>query len=649
MPITMRKRIAVIFGEITNEYGMEMIRHFHEAARAYDYDIFAFSSFSTFDKYLRLYAEGERSVINIMDPENFDGIIIEESRLNLLGMEKELNELFLTHSEKLPVVYLKSLKNGCFGVMPEDRKTMYEVTRHFIDEHGFTKVYHLAGRRELDDSHERREGYLQAMREAGLDVTERMTYWGTYWYDCAGAALDHFLDGTEDYPEAIVCSNDYMAVGMIRELQGRGKRVPEDVCVSGFDNARDYTHVKPAPTTVSPADCDMAYRAVETIVRKNRGEDVASELKVGVTGKLILRGSCGCGADDSLEECIKRLHYMDYYIRGLDNGLFIENAFSTAFDLDDIFLVADSYFKHIHADTGYLCLCSDAFSKKERPIDLLSAYTDKMILTRIFYHDRNKNYKSPHTEFERAAVLPPEYFDSKEPTLFIIYPIHALNRVYGYMVLHFEGDDWPNKFTRSYTNALGAAIENYNISQQYTDMDKIRAAYLADELTGLSNRRGYEQRMQMALDRTFRRQLYLSVVSIDLDNLKYINDNFGHTEGDFAICFVADAIRSLISSDDTAARNGGDEFGVILVSDNETYCADFTKNFLAIFDNNPRTAEKPYPVHASIGSCTVSDAEHNSLQEALKIADERMYANKKEYKAAHPEFNMRLNEKTATL
>jgi diguanylate cyclase (GGDEF)-like protein len=86
----------------------------------------------------------------------------------------------------------------------------------------------------------------------------------------------------------------------------------------------------------------------------------------------------------------------------------------------------------------------------------------------------------------------------------------------------------------------------------------------ADALTGLSNRRAFDEALEAETARTQRATSALTVAMIDLDNLKAINDRFGHPEGDRRLRELADALRSGLRAGDRAFRWGGDEFAVIM-------------------------------------------------------------------------------------
>ena len=627
----MRKRIAVIIGEADCEYAMELVPYLYEEAAKHDLDVVVFANYGTYDKNLTLYSDGEESVFNIPDITTYEGVIVEESRLNIPGMAERLYHHLLEYADEVPIVYLKSVKEKCYSVLASDRQAIRMMTEHFITKHGFTRICHMAGRSDLEDAHEREKGYREAMEAAGLKVGEHMVFWGDYWYNLAGEALDTFLREDGEYPEAIVCANDYMAIAILRELKKRGKRVPEDVCVSGYDNIDDSKLVEPPLTTVEVPKKEMAYMAVETVVRRRAGENVPRVQSVESGFKIHLRDSCGCTVFDGQQNLERKIDYLQYHVYGMDMGVCLQSGLQVALDMDEIYSVADGYFSYNCASEGYLCLCDDAIRGGKRDIDKMDVYTDTMLLQRIFYLAPDRNYESPEQPFERRLLLPEKYFEAEKPLLSFVYPIHLLNRAFGYLVLRYEEGSWPNKYTQAYAHSLGNAIDDYNIRNEYMDVDVIRQIYLMDELTKLNNRRGFEQNLQTTLDRARRRKLKMTLVSIDLDRLKYINDNYGHAEGDYAIVRVAEVIRACLEEDESAARYGGDEFAAILLSDKRGRGEAFAEKFIQRMKDADVHSARRYPIHASIGFCEVEDL-NGDLQKIMRRADERMYADKRQYK-----------------
>jgi len=146
-----------------------------------------------------------------------------------------------------------------------------------------------------------------------------------------------------------------------------------------------------------------------------------------------------------------------------------------------------------------------------------------------------------------------------------------------------------------------------------------------DSLTNVLNARAFAERLGQELDRNRRYPRPLSLMYMDLDNFKVINDTHGHQTGDAVLRLVADAMRSSVRQADVVGRLGGDEFAV-LMPETDAPLADAAAKRLVV---GLRTVFKGTPtVTASIGvvSCTSTDA---STDDLLRRADQAMYDAKK--------------------
>ncbi len=111
--------------------------------------------------------------------------------------------------------------------------------------------------------------------------------------------------------------------------------------------------------------------------------------------------------------------------------------------------------------------------------------------------------------------------------------------------------------------AIAFGLFGYVVGRQ---VDRLAKLSETDGLTGLSNGRGLFERLDRELARSCRCRAPLTLMIVDLDGLKGINDRFGHRAGDDAIRCVADVIRSQLRETDVGARWGGDEFAVLAAS-----------------------------------------------------------------------------------
>lgn len=148
-----------------------------------------------------------------------------------------------------------------------------------------------------------------------------------------------------------------------------------------------------------------------------------------------------------------------------------------------------------------------------------------------------------------------------------------------------------------------------------------------DPVTAIGNRREFDHRIGLELDRARRHRRSLSLVVCDLDRFKAVNDALGHDEGDVALRRTAQAIGAAVRSVDAVARLGGEEFGVILPETNRARATRIAERIRAAV--SAEFASHAFQLTASCGvACT--DEVGSSREELFRAADEALYLAKRE-------------------
>jgi diguanylate cyclase (GGDEF)-like protein len=178
----------------------------------------------------------------------------------------------------------------------------------------------------------------------------------------------------------------------------------------------------------------------------------------------------------------------------------------------------------------------------------------------------------------------------------------------------------------------GYEIIAVDITEQRALEEQLRHQAFSDSLTGLANHRRLFEVLQAEICRSQRTEREFSLLLLDLDGLKQINDRFGHLAGDRALCRMAQTLTDCRRSIDTAARQGGDEFALVLP---ETGAAAATLVARRICDLLARDSEEP-PLTVSAGVASYpKDA--NSIGTLLYAADRALYAVKERVATSRPD------------
>ena len=151
-----------------------------------------------------------------------------------------------------------------------------------------------------------------------------------------------------------------------------------------------------------------------------------------------------------------------------------------------------------------------------------------------------------------------------------------------------------------------------------------------DDLTGLYNRRGFKILANQTINMAHRMKLNATLIFIDLDELKWINDFRGHAAGDQALIDTAQILKEVFRSSDIIARVGGDEFVALAINSAENPSGKLLERLQEQLDIHNTWFGKDYVLSFSCGSAHYEWENPNSLEMLLEEADQAMYANKRQ-------------------
>ncbi|MGD8909751.1 MAG: sensor domain-containing diguanylate cyclase [Chromatiales bacterium] len=149
-----------------------------------------------------------------------------------------------------------------------------------------------------------------------------------------------------------------------------------------------------------------------------------------------------------------------------------------------------------------------------------------------------------------------------------------------------------------------------------------------DELTNISNRRGFLQLAQHSLNLFTREMIPASLVFIDLDNFKPINDTYGHAEGDRVLSAFAQQLESTFRNSDIVARLGGDEFVVLLTNSNKWKAENIVQRFRETISTINQKSIIGHAISFSYGIVEFNPQKHRNIEALLAEGDSLMYETK---------------------
>lgn len=205
----------------------------------------------------------------------------------------------------------------------------------------------------------------------------------------------------------------------------------------------------------------------------------------------------------------------------------------------------------------------------------------------------------------------------------IVVPLVAQKNEFGWFCVFSAREE----LASAEMDFLGLFAKQIEMAITIADLfQAVREQAVTDALTGLYNRRYFEEALEKEVQRAKRQKQPFSIIGIDLDYLKRINDTYGHTYGDLAIKTIADVLKSNARSVDVPARIGGEEFNVLLPGIN-------SEGAMAAAERIRKSIEKAEidtvgHITGSLGVATYFEHSENS-EELLELTDQAMYTSKR--------------------
>ncbi len=206
---------------------------------------------------------------------------------------------------------------------------------------------------------------------------------------------------------------------------------------------------------------------------------------------------------------------------------------------------------------------------------------------------------------------------------YILVPLVSKQTHFGSLIVFSSRENISN----SELNFLSLFAKQIELAITIADLfQAVKEQAITDGMTGLYNRRYFEEYIKKEAIRAMRQNQKFTVIGLDLDHLKQINDTYGHNYGDIAIKAIAEVLKSNARSIDIAARMGGEEFNLILPAvDIEGGCIAAERIRKAI---ESVELDKIGHITASLGVATYPD-QSDDIQELLELTDQAMYESKR--------------------
>lgn len=626
----MKKKIAVFVNGWGSDYLQEILHGICGRAEYVNADIFAFVNYSAF-------AEGndnnrgELNIFKLPNLEDFDGVII---MANSFNMQEEIDYLSRRFSETgIPAVSIEYDLEGIVTVGSDNYYGMHDLAEHMFQVHNVKDIVYIGGPKEHQESNVRLQAVKDAAKECGVILAEENILYSDWAKIKSQNLLTQWFEEHQELPDAVICANDIMAMGICEWCEERGYRVPEDVKITGYDCIRSAREFEPAITSVTHRWNEMGDRALRILIEKLEGieHNEPVTLKTG----FVCGESCGCRMISSRME------------------LQMKGRVAQGKKMDA--LRADSHFRHVYlslrkVETAEEChaALSDLFSRENwmvgdnfmlclEPQFFHFEENDENLRTEGYSEDMNvvcalkDGIPRAHQVINRKEAMFRVASEKDTSGIYIFIPIHTEGKVFGFAMLTRDADIAEDNYLYIFTRHVNQYMEQVRRNIKLAELTKkLTELSVTDVLTGVYNRTGCEKCIYPFLEECQESGGRGIVMIADVDRMKTINDKYGHGNGDLALRIVSAVLKAELPQGFVVGRFGGDEFFIGGRSSEGISVDAIIQNITHKLKTEVQRREIPFELTVSLGGIIMDKGVPFVLEKCLQKADEYMYAAKKE-------------------
>ncbi len=590
----------------------------------------------------------------LLKADDIDLIIIITSAYQTYITPENLKEYIEPYTNKPIVSVSVDLPFENVHATVSDCEAAYDqVVDHLIKVHGCHNIAFLSATKTTSsEAGIRLEAYKKALKNHNLEFKQENVIEGYFMKEAAhNVMLEQFKSKKDITFDALISANDLMAEGGLVALKELGLKVPKDIKVVGFDDTARAAFLTPSLSTINQNITEHGKAAAEIAYKILNGQEVERITKI--KSEPIYRQSCGCVKNSA-----------SFLITRGQDGAIRQNQHLKSSSLEEY----TEYFKDI---TGINTLV-DTFHVTHTLKELLNSLPEISIqlqflsMAIVFYEEpiyfkKNDKITIPDKAYlktyisNRKQIIPydekgielnphksliPYNYVSPMPGSYILYPIFAGEKQYGYLIVETTNTKFHmhHIYLKLIVNAIASAYDfNQTISKNEAlesrnerllkNNQELNFQNSIDELTQVLNRRGFMDKAEKELRKASKNGKSGMVFFADMDGLKKINDTYGHKIGDIAIQTEAKVLEEAFRDSDIVGRLSGDEFAIVSTGLTSGYVSAIKARIEQLNKIFSEDAKLPLTLSMSIGAVAFNPGNTN-LDELLSKADQQLYKEK---------------------
>ena len=443
--MNMSKRILMLTSTWDGDYTRQIIAGVLDRIGNDDIELHIFNSYDTAME--ADYFRKGREIYRLPSPENYDGLIIALSTVESVKYVNDINEEFRSIGK--PVVSIDIRAEGAIFCGLDNYRSMYQIVEHMVTIHDCRTFNYLGGPEDNEEAADRFRAFCDCLKAHGIRVENKRVLHRKFWKSDGREAYREWKERGVGMADAVICANDFMALGYTEEALADGISIPDYIKVTGFDNIDEAQRYFPSITSVNRNRKALGYESMDALLEAMNGN---SEFDTRfVEGYISYNESCGCDLTRDLRNDYNYL--IDRTKKALETELrhsYSRQILFKCTTMDDYGGALERIREMI--DLGDLAVClNKSFFDGELDKEQ-SGFDDEMYL----YHGHDKKI------IDRRQQLYPEEW-RKDGNVFLYASLRSSTKTFGYVVMPYRSDFFEKIKHRTFVESLALSLHNIDL------------------------------------------------------------------------------------------------------------------------------------------------------------------------------------------
>jgi len=645
-------RVAFVIDYLVSEYSDLVIQGMRAACKQFDMELLILP-IAELHNIKKDYDYQYVATTALLTQKNIDGIIFPAGTQMHFLSRRELEE-YLKNYNGIPIVNISSTIPNIPSVNVGCYYAYKEIINNLVDVQKCKKFGIMGVETHSVEMKIRSDTIYQLLQEKGIALENIETVNLSYDYHCSMIELDkHFSKDKKFEFDAVIAVTDELAFAVMDFCRINNIRIPEDVCVVGFDNVTRTKFSNPTLTSIDQNFTEQGFYAVK-VMKAILDEEPLPEIEL-IESKAVFRES----TNRNKESAIPENDYAKNEIAFVEENTKFSSSewYHKKFQLYQVTkfytdmqsnITTEQLSKRLNWNLKSFGITASAIVLYEKPIEMSTPFDTFQLPHKAYVYtsfDYATNVDIPYNKksitFDpNETMLPDGLIKVDDFGIFAIPLFHTVNQ-YGYILFRVGTYDIAiyDLLTKILASIM-TSVFSYTAVQKEKVLfnkrfDSLDIVARTDELTELKNRRGMFEFGQALLNIGQAMEHKGLVIYCDMDGLKKINDKYGHEAGDKAIIAEANILKNHFRSNDVIARIGGDEFAMVCPGLTPETFTEIRDEIEADCTKWSEENEDGYKLSISMGFVQYpSEKGGYQITKLLSEADDVLYKEKKAKKAA---------------